>query len=168
MSELTETVVIRPARPNEADTLADIEATCFPPAEAASREQVHARLALFPENFLVAEIDGKPVGFLNGATTDRPALPDALYHDASLHIPDGAYMTVFGLNVLPDFRRKGIAAQLLRAYEGLARVRGKKGLVLTCKEHLIHYYERFGYVNHGIADSAHGGQVWYDMQYHFE
>ena len=71
-------VIIRPARPEEGEALAVIEATCFPPAEAASREAVLERLATFPENFLVAEIDGKPVGFINGANTDTQYLPDAI------------------------------------------------------------------------------------------
>ena len=44
-----------------------------------------------------------------------------------------------------------------------ARERGKKGLILTCKDRLIHYYEKFGYVNMGISQSVHGGAVWYDM-----
>lgn len=35
---------------------------------------------------------------------------------------------------------------------------------MICKEHMIHYYERFGFVNYKAADSAHGGAVWYDMK----
>ncbi len=41
--------------------------------------------------------------------------------------------------------------------------RGRKGLILTCKDRLIHYYEKFGYVNLGVSESVHGGAVWYDM-----
>ena len=44
-----------------------------------------------------------------------------------------------------------------------ARKQGRKGLILTCKEHLIKYYESFGYVNMGVSASVHGGAVWYDM-----
>ena len=45
----------------------------------------------------------------------------------------------------------------------LSKERGKKGIVLTCKEHLIHFYEKFGYKNMGKSNSVHGGAVWYDM-----
>ena len=110
----TSQVIIRPARPEEGEALAVIEATCFPPAEAASREAVLERLATFPENFLVAETDGKAIGFINGANTDTPYLPDAMYHDITLHKPNGDYQTVFGLNVLPDYQRHGIAAKLVQ------------------------------------------------------
>ena len=79
----------------------------------------------------------KPVGFINGGTTDRPYLPDEMYHDVSLHIPEGDYQTVFGLNVLPDYRHQGIAGKLVDYFVELARKRGKKGVILTCKERLM-------------------------------
>ena len=160
----TSQVIIRAARPEEGEALAVIEATCFPPAEAASHEAVLERLATFPENFIVAEIDGKPVGFINGANTDKQYLPDDMYHDITLHKPDGDYQTVFGLNVLPDYQRHGIAAKLVQGYIDLAKTHHRKGIILTCKDHMIHYYERFGFVNHGIADSTHGGKTWNDMR----
>ncbi|MEA3423416.1 MAG: GNAT family N-acetyltransferase, partial [Bacillota bacterium] len=31
------------------------------------------------------------------------------------------------------------------------------------KEHLVHYYSKFGFANEGISESAHGGAAWYDM-----
>ena len=37
----------------------------------------------------------------------------------------------------------------------------------TCKEHLIPYYEKFGYRNCGVSESVHGGAVWYDMRLTF-
>ena len=45
-----------------------------------------------------------------------------------------------------------------------ARQAGKRRVVLTCKEKLIHYYERFGFSNCGVSQSVHGGAVWYDME----
>ena len=44
---------------------------------------------------------------------------------------------------------------------------GRKGLILTCKDRLIGYYEKFGYVNMGVSKSVHGGAVWYDMVLEF-
>lgn len=157
-------VIIRQAEMEEAEQLAAIEAACFPAAEAASVQEIRERMHSFLENFLVAELNGKIVGFIDGGTTDRPYLPDELYHDVSLHDPRGAYQTVFGLNVLPEYRRRGIAGQLLDGLVQLSRERGKKGVILTCKEHLIRYYEMHGFVRYGVADSCHGGAVWYDMR----
>lgn len=157
-------VMIRQARADEAGTLAAIEAACFPAAEAATEKEISGRMRAFLENFLVAELDGKIVGFIDGGTTDQPYLPDELYHDVSLHNPQGAYQTVFGLNVLPQYRKQGIAGQLLDGLVELSGKRGKRGVILTCKEHLIHYYEKHGFVKQGVSDSCHGGATWYDMQ----
>ena len=157
-------ILIRMARPEEAGSLAEIEGICFPPLEAASPEQVEERMKTFPENFVVAEAEGKPVGFINGGTTDRPYLPDEMYHEVSLHLPGGDYQTVFGLNVLPDYRRQGIAGKLVDYFTDLARSRGKKGVVLTCKEKLIRFYEKHGFQCYGESDSSHGGARWYDMR----
>ena len=57
-------IVIRMAKPEETGILAEIERICFPPQEAASPKQVEERMRTFPENFVVAEADGSPVGLL--------------------------------------------------------------------------------------------------------
>lgn len=161
---MKEEITIRMAKIQEARILAEIEKICFPPQEAAAFEQIEERMIAFPENFVVAEAEGKPVGFINGGTTDRPYLPDEMYHDVSLHIPGGDYQTVFGLNVLPDYRHQGIAGKLLDYFTELAQKRGKKGVILTCKERLIGFYENHGFRCFGLADSSHGGARWYDMR----
>lgn len=157
-------VTIRQAKADEAEVLAGIEAECFPPAEVASKEEIEKRMQVFPENFFVAETDGRIVGFINGGTTDEQYLPDEMYHDVSLHKPEGAYQTVFGLNVLPRYRHRGIAGELLDFLTEASCLRGKKGVILTCKEHLISFYEKHGFVNYGRADSQHGMAQWYDMR----
>lgn len=160
-------MTIRNAGPQDVEAIIEVERICFPPAEAARPEDIRSRFAAFPENFFVAECEGKVVGFVNGCTTDAPTLPDELYHDASLHKPGGAYQTVFGLDVLPDYRGQGVAAQLLNHLIEEARSRGCQGVVLTCKDHLKHYYERFGFVCQGVSASTHGGAVWNDMLLRF-
>ena len=161
-------VEIRKAELQDLDALKIIEDTCFPEAEAATLESLSERLHLFPESFLVAEAEGVLVGFVNGAVIDEPIIRDAHYHDAALHNPDGAYQSVFGLDVVPAFRRTGIAEKLLTALIEAARQAGRKGLTLCCKEEKIPYYEKFGLVNSGRSSSTHGNAVWYDMILHFE
>ena len=60
--------------------------------------------------------------------------------------------------------RQGYAGQLLQQAIADARAQGRKGLVLTCKEALVHYYAKFGFVNEGVSGSTHGGVVWYQMR----
>lgn len=157
-------IKIRNAFKEEAERLAKIEAECFPKVEAASFEEIKERMEAFLECFFVAEIDGKIVGFINGGVTDKAELPDEFYHNTSLHKPEGEYQTVFGLDVLPKYRHQKIAGALLDFMVAYARERGKKGVILTCKEHLIHFYEKHGFFNFGVSASEHGGAVWYDMR----
>lgn len=70
---------------------------------------------------------------------------------------------MFGLDVLPEYRKTGVAAKLLNEMINLSKVRGKKGIILTCKDHLIHYYEKFGFENQGVSASSHGGAKWNNM-----
>jgi ribosomal protein S18 acetylase RimI-like enzyme len=156
-------VTIREVQLTDLDRLAEIEAICFPEAEAAPRSSLQARIQTFPECFLVAETAGLLIGFINGCATNSPVIYDELFITTEYHIPDGKNLTVFGLDVIPEYRRQGIAAQLMDHFIYLARNTGRKGVILTCKERLVHYYETFGYVNNGVSQSAHGGAEWFDM-----
>ena len=157
-------VLIRNAKKEEAALLAQIEAECFPAAEAAGKQDIEARMDVFEDCFFVDETNGKIVGFINGAVAKEASLPDQMYHDASLHDPNGAYQTVFGLDVLPAYRRNGIAGRLLERMIHHARECQRKGVVLTCKDHLVHYYAGFGFKHCGVADSTHGGAKWNEMK----
>ena len=49
-----------------------------------------------------------------------------------------------------------------------ARSQGRDGLVLTCKDRLVHYYAKFGFLNEGVSGkSTHGGAVWNQMRLTF-
>lgn len=159
---------IRQANKNDLREIVNIESICFPPAEAASEKSIYERFEVFGENFLVAIEDNKIVGFINGCTTDRPILEDELYYDAKLHNSKGKYQTVFGLDVLPQYRKKGIAGKLLSEFIELSKKRGKQGMVLTCKDYLINYYAKFGFKHNGISQSSHGGVKWNDMVLFFD
>lgn len=154
---------IRQVTMEELDRVAQVEAVCFPAAEAAGRETFRARIERFPDSFFVAEKDGVIVGFINGAVTDERTIRDEMFEDVSLHNPGGCYQSIFGLDVAPERQHQGIAGELMRHMIEDARRRGRKGLILTCKDRLMGFYEQFGYKSLGVSASVHGGAVWYDM-----
>lgn len=158
---------IRTAAMADLSALTAVEAACFPVAEAATEADFAARLRIYPNHFWLLEQDGEVVSFVNGMVTDEPTIRDEMYANASLHREDGAWQAIFGVNTLPDYRRRGLAGQLLTAAEEDARTAGRRGCILTCKDRLIHYYEKFGYQNQGVSQSVHGGVVWYDMTLEF-
>jgi ribosomal protein S18 acetylase RimI-like enzyme len=155
--------IIRAVHAEDLDRIAEIEAACFPAAEAATRESFKRRIATFPDCFFVAETSGKIIGFINGCITNSPVIYDEMFHDSRHHIPDGENLSVFGLDVLPEHRKQGIAAELMNHFIQVAKNGGRKKVILTCKYQLVSYYESFGYVNDGLSSSTHGGAQWFDM-----
>lgn len=154
--------LIRTADLSDLDAVTAVEAACFSPAEAATREAFAYRLTAFPERFFVAEWDGEIVGIINGCASSQPAIADSLYEPQG-HEPMGKNQMIFGLAVLPAHQRQGIGAALMTRMIEFARQTHMERLILTCRQEKIAYYQKFGYVNHGISKSVHGGAVWYDM-----
>ena len=74
---------------------------------------------------------------------------------------------IFGVDTIPEYQRRGIAEQVLNKVIEVAKEEGRKGLVLTCKEHMLHYYAKFGFINEGVSGSEHGGALWYQMRITF-
>lgn len=156
-------IIIRKAGIEDLDAVTKVEAVCFPEAEAAKREDFEKRIRAFADSFFVAEKDGAIIGFINGCVTDQRTICDEMFEDTSYHDPNGRYQSIFGLDVVPEYQHQGLASRLMEHLIEDARETGKKGLILTCKDRLIGFYERFGYRNLGVSASVHGGAVWYDM-----
>lgn len=156
-------ILVRQAVADDVTKIAEIEEKCFPPAEAASLKSFLERFLVFPECFFVAEVEGQAVGQINGCVTDSPELPDALYHNTCLHCPEGSWQTVFGLAVLPEYQHQGVARALMGHFIDEAKKRGKEGIVLTCKDEKIGFYESMGFTLKGVSASSHGGAKWNDM-----
>lgn len=144
-----------------------LEAACFPPAEAATREAFHARLLAFPEHFWLLWDAETLVSMINGMTTNSSLLTDEMYEKPSMHDEAGAWQMIFGVVTSPEYQKRGCAMKLMERVISDAKQQGRKGLVLTCKEKLISFYEQFGFVSEGVSESVHGGAVWYVMRLTF-
>ncbi len=159
---------LRRATMADLEALAAMEAMCFPPAEAASKTDFEKRLASYAGHFfLLFDEDGRLASFIDGMATDDEHLTDEMYANASMHNPNGAWQMIFGLNTRPDCRRRGYAGIVLKALIDDAKNSGRKGLVLTCKDHLVPYYSRFGFADDGLSDSTHGNVAWHEMRLTF-
>ena len=158
---------IRYASLADLDAVASVEAECFPAAEAATKEEFYDRIEHYGNHFWLMFDEEKVIAFVDGFVTDEPDLTDEMYADASLHNENGTWQMIFGVNTIPSARKKGFAGKLLRTAIDNAKVSGRKGLVLTCKDKLVDYYASFGFKKEGISDSTHGGAVWYQMRLEF-
>ena len=158
---------IRTATIKDLEAVTSVEAECFPPAEAATREELAERLKYYADHFWLMFDGDKLIAFVDGFVTDEEDLTDEMYEKASMHDEKGSWQMVFGVNTIPSYRRKGYAGELIRRAIEDARAQGRKGLVLTCKDRQIPYYSKFGFVLEGVSESVHGNVVWNQMRLTF-
>lgn len=155
----------RNIRQEEADQTVLIEQICFPPNEACSEKNMYERVQRAPELFLVA-IDkgtGKIAGFLNGLSTDEEVFRDEFFTDPSLYNPDGKNIMLLGLDVLPEYRMKGLATEIMRQYCCREQAKNRHKLLLTCLDSKVEMYKKMGFRDEGIANSTWGGEEWHEM-----
>lgn len=160
---------IRYATMADLDDIASVESECFPVLEAATKEEFEQRIKYYGNHFWLMFDDDKLIAFVDGFVTDEADLTDEMYENASMHNENGAWQMIFGVNTLPEYRRCGYAKELIKKAILDARKQNRKGLVLTCKESLVPYYSKFGFVDEGITDkSTHGNVLWHQMRLDFK
>jgi ribosomal protein S18 acetylase RimI-like enzyme len=156
-------IKVRNVTIHDLDACFDLESQCFLPSEAASRDTIKKRLEVFPQGFLVAELDETVIGQINSGSTNKEDITDEAFKDLVGHDHDGKHIVIFSLAVLPEFQKKGIARQLMASFIEKSKKLKKKKIMLICKSELIDYYQRYGFVYTGESASTHGGFKWHEM-----
>jgi ribosomal protein S18 acetylase RimI-like enzyme len=85
----------------------------------------------------VAEQDGTVVGFATWAEADGTVDLEDLFVD-------------------PDYRRRGIASELVRRIAEVLRTRGVQRLEVTANPHAMEFYRSAGFTDYGTADTEFG------------
>lgn len=155
-------LIIRQARIDDLDASYAVEIACFPADEAASKANMQKRLAVFPQGYLVAEIDSMIVGHINSGATNKNDISDEALKAMIGHENEGKNLVIFSVAVYPDYQKQGIASALLQTYIQLHQNKAKN-ILLLCKEHLLRFYSGIGFKNRGVSTSTHGGATWYEM-----
>lgn len=158
---------IRTAKEADIEKIVAVEQLCFPEAEAATKETIEKRVERFGNRFWLLYDQDILVGFVNGMVTNAKDLRDEMYEKVSLHNEQGGWQMIFGVDIIPEYRNHGWAEYLLCYVIAEVKKENKKGIVLTCKDKLVHYYAKFGFENEGISQSTHGDVQWYQMRLEF-
>lgn len=163
--EILEKFEFRNIRQDEAEQAAAIEQVCFPPNEACTEQSMRERIAKAPELFLVAvdKENGKIAGFLNGLATDEYTFRDEFFTDANLYNPNGKNVMLLGLDVLPEYRKRGLGRELVFQYLRREWEKDRCMVFLTCLKSKVKMYKKFGFIDRGIANSTWGGEEWHEM-----
>ena len=133
--------------------------------QIADEKNMIERIKNAPELFLVAvdKETGKIAGSLNGLATDEEVFRDEFFKDAYLNNSEGKNIMILGLSILPEYRRQGLARELVRQYALKEKKNNREKLILTCLDAKVPMYLDFGFTDHGISDSVWGGEVWHEM-----
>ncbi len=156
---------IRYAKIEDLDQISKVENECFPVSEACDYKTFKNRLENYSNHFWLMFNDTKLIAFVDGFVTDESDLTDEMYEKGEMHNENGKWQMIFGVNTLPEYRKNGYAEELINKAIDDAKKQGRIGLVLTCKEKLIHYYSKFGFKDEGVTTkSTHGDVEWHQMR----
>lgn len=103
-------------------------------------------------------------------TDDDMAMPTPDNPDPNLgHKEEGRTICIHSLAVLPQYQGKGLGKTLMKAYIQRMENQGVADrAALIAHDHLIPYYEKFGFENKGKSKAQFGGGGWFDMVYDFQ
>ena len=156
---------IRQARFSDLDRILEIEIENFSLEEAIPRSVFEAHLREIQTSFLVAEKEGRILGYIEGPVVPQRHLQDQSFTE---EVEDhshrsGGYISVTCLSIAKEAQALGVGKRLLTALKEVALEQEREGINLTCHDYLIPYYEKHGFVNEGISQSNFAGETWYDM-----
>ncbi len=155
--------VFRNARPTDVDSCFDIETSAYEGDEAATHEKISKRIRIYPEGFLVLEIDSTVVGFINCGCADEVEMSDEDFKELVGHDPDAPNVVIMSVVVDPAHQGRGLSRKLMDEFVERMRQMGKATIHLMCKEHHVPLYEKFGYRYLRPSASDHGGMTWHEM-----
>ncbi|TCK02649.1 GNAT family N-acetyltransferase [Marinobacterium mangrovicola] len=155
--------MIREVTLNDLDRCYEIETSAYAGDEAASREKIEKRIRTYPEGFIVLELDGAVVGFVNGGATDQVQMSDEAFKELIGHDPAGKQIVIMSVVVHPEYQRRGYASKLLNAFIEKMAGMEKQAIHLMCQTELIDFYAGHGFAYSGPSASDHGGLSWHEM-----
>ena len=153
----------RNARPSDAARCFEIETAAYEGDEAATLDKISKRINVYPEGFLILQVEGEIVGFVNCGCAYDVEMSDEEFKELVGHDPDAPNVVVMSVVVDPAHQGKGLSRALMVEFVGRMKKMGKSAIYLMCKERHVPLYERFGYSYLRPSTSDHGGMTWHEM-----
>lgn len=159
---------IRHATIEDLEAITLIETASFNKYEAAKKEEIKARIELNGDYFWLLDDYGELLAFIHGFPTNADNLSDDMFHTSEQYDDGGDWLMLLSVATHPFYRYRGYAQRVMRTVIADSREQGRKGIVLTCKDHLIPFYQKFGFQSEGKSASEHGGAAWFQMRLTFD
>lgn len=154
----------RTATPADTDRCFEIETTAYEGDEAATREKIATRIAQYPDGFLIMELEGEVIGFINSGCAFEVVMSDEEFKELIGHDAAAPNVVIMSVVIDPAQQGRGYASLLMRTFIERMADRGKRTIHLMCKDRHVPLYERFGYRYVKPSASDHGGMAWHEME----
>jgi uncharacterized protein YciI/GNAT superfamily N-acetyltransferase len=141
-----------------------IESASYPPDEAATLEGLNYRLANASDYFQCAILDETTIiGFVCSTRCE-----EFEEESMSTHVDTGSLLAIHSVVVQEEYRRKGIATAMLKAYLETVQNENVDGsiqsFVLLAKSHLLGFYVNCGFRVNRPSPIVHGQELWYELE----
>ena len=153
----------RQAIPSDTDRCFEIENSAYEGDEAATRDKIATRISQYPQGFLVMELHGKVIGFINSGCAFEVVMSDEAFKELVGHDPAAPNVVIMSAVIDPAHQGNGYSSLLMRTFVSQMSEMGKKTIHLMCKERHVGLYERLGYSYVKLSSSDHGGMSWHEM-----
>ncbi|MDM9594718.1 Ribosomal protein S18 acetylase RimI [Pseudomonas guariconensis] len=154
---------LRQATSKDVDRCYQIEISAYEGDEAATREKIATRIAQYPEGFLVLELEGVVIGFINSGCAFDVVMSDESFKELVGHDAQAPNVVIMSVVVDSAFQGRGFAGLLMSHFVDQMRQRGKATIHLMCKDRHVGLYEKMGYRYVQPSASDHGGMAWHEM-----
>src|SRR5262245_37565666 len=124
------TPTFRPANDQDVQRCFEIETSAYEGDEAATREKIALRIAQYPQGFLVMELGGEIIGFINSGCAHEVQMSDEEFKELIGHDPDAVNVVIMSVVLAPEHQGKGYASVLMREFVEQMRNMGKKTIHL--------------------------------------
>lgn len=155
--------VFRQATAQDADRCFQIEITAYEGDEAATLEKIATRIAQYPEGFLIMELEGEVIGFINSGCAHEVVMSDEAFKELVGHDPLAPDVVIMSVVIDPAQQGRGFALLMMERFVAHMRQAGKRSIHLMCKQRHVGLYERMGYRYVRPSTSDHGGMAWDEM-----
>jgi GNAT superfamily N-acetyltransferase len=155
--------VFRQALPSDAERCYAIEIGAYEGDEAATLAKIRTRIDQYPQGFLVMELEGQLIGFINSGCAHEVVMSDEAFKELVGHDAAAPNVVIMSVVIDPLFQGRGYASVMMKTFVDQMRQAGKQTIHLMCKERHVALYARQGYGYVRPSPSDHGGMSWHEM-----
>lgn len=153
----------RNATPDDTARCFQIEIGAYEGDEAATEHKIATRIAQYPQGFLILEVEGRVIGFINAGCAHEVVMSDEAFKELIGHDPQAPNVVIMSVVVDPAHQGQGHAGALMTEFVERMKGMGKRSIHLMCKERHVPLYTRMGYRYVRPSASDHGGMAWHEM-----